>query len=68
MKLLCIKESGYFLTPGKIYDVEVVVDPSDRDLFTYWVFNDKGVRHGVEGLFFVELSKVRNEKLEKLGI
>jgi hypothetical protein len=38
MKLLCIKESGYFLTPGKIYDVEVVVDPSGRDLFSYWVY------------------------------
>ena len=64
MKLLCIKESGYFLTPGKIYDAE----PYDSDLFTYWVFNHRGVRHGVEGLFFVELSKVRNEKLEALGI
>jgi hypothetical protein len=65
MKLLCIKESGYFLTPGKIYDAESY---DDSDLFSYWVFNDRRVRHGVEDLFFVELSKVRNEKLEALGI
>lgn len=64
MKLLCIKESGYYLTPGKIYDAESY----HNDLFTYWVFNDKGVRHGVEEFFFIDISKVRNDKLEALGI
>ena len=64
MKLLCIKESDYYLTKGKIYDGE----PYDGEIFAYWVFNDNGWRHGVEENMFIELSKIRNDKLEALGI
>lgn len=64
MKVVCIDKGSYYLTVGKVYDV----DSYDTPVFEYWIFNDMGVRHGVEEELFVELSEVRNDKLKELGI
>lgn len=70
MKLVCIDPSQYWLTVGKIYDAESYFKPEVRythdTLFTYIITNDLGIRHAAEGFLFVELDKVRNQKLKTL--
>ena len=73
MRLMCINYGGYHLTEGKIYSAEICQDaPSDffpdKQVFDYYIVNDRGVRHGVEKGLFVDISKIREDKLKELGI
>jgi len=73
MKLMCIRRGGYHLTKGKIYNAEICDDsPSDffpgKQVFDYYIVNDKGVRHGVNKEIFIDIVKVRQDKLNELGI
>ena len=71
--LRCISKGSYYLTEGKYYFAEVCDDaPSeffqDKQVFDWYIINDKGVRHGVEKELFVEVDKLRELKLRTLGI
>ena len=71
--LKCVKSGGYFITPGRIYHCFICKDtPSaffpDKQVFDYYIVNDKGVGHGIEGNLFVRVDEVRMEKLKQLGI
>ena len=73
MKLMCIRKSGYHLTVGKIYNAEICDDsPSEffpgKQVFDYYIINDIGHRHGIEANLFVDIAKVRQDKLDELGI
>ena len=73
MMLRCISKGSYHLTIGKHYFAEVCTDaPSEffpgKQVFDWYIFNDKGVRHGVEKELFVEVDKLRELKLRTLGI
>ena len=41
MKVKCIKTSGYILTVGKIYDVELY---TNKIFCEYYIINDVGMR------------------------
>jgi len=73
MRLMCIDKGSYYLTKGKIYSGEICTDtPSEfrpgEQVFDYYIVNDRGVRHGVEKVLFVDISKIREDKLKELGI
>ena len=73
MILKCINKGSYHLTLGKNYQAEVCLDvPSDffpgKQVFDYYIINDLGHRHGVEGNIFINLDVVRESKLKELGI
>jgi hypothetical protein len=65
MKVVCLRSSGYHLTEGKIYDVTLY---KESPLFSYYIINDIGHRHAVEGDIFQSLDEVRELKLKELGI
>jgi hypothetical protein len=73
MKLMCINKGSYHLTKGKIYPGEVCLDaPSEyfpgKQVFDYYIVNDRGIRHGVEKELFIDIVKIREDKLKRLGI
>lgn len=73
MLLKCIKTGGYHLTLGKNYLAEVCIDsPSDfhpgKQVFDYYIVNDKGHRHGIEASLFIRVDELRIKKLQRLGI
>ena len=73
MLLKCIKTGGYYLTLGKNYEAEVCTDaPSEfrpgKQVFDYYIVNDKGHRHGIEGNLFNRVDELRIKKLNQLGI
>ncbi len=73
MRLMCIDKGSYHLTKGKIYSAEICKDaPSEfkpgKQVFDYYIINDKGVRHGVEKELFIDIVKIRQDKLKELGI
>ena len=73
MLLKCIKRGGYYLTIGKNYQAEVCTDaPSEfrpgEQVFDYYIVNDKGHRHGIEGNLFIDVTELRICKLKELGI
>ena len=73
MILKCVYSGSYHLTVGKHYFAEVCTDAlSDlfqgKQVFDWYIINDKGVRHGVEKELFVEVDKLRDLKLRTLGI
>ncbi len=73
MKLMCIDKGSYHLTKGKIYFADICTDcPSEfnpgKQVFDYYITNDKGVRHGVEKGLFIDIVKIRRDKLKELGI
>ena len=73
MRLMCIDKGSYYLTKGKIYSGDICNDcPSEfnpgKQVFEYYVINDKGVRHGVEKGLFIDIVKIRQDKLKELGI
>ena len=73
MLLKCINRGGYHLTVGKNYQAEICSDaPSDffpgKQVFDYYIINDLGHRHGVEGNIFIDLDVIREKKLKELGI
>lgn len=73
MTLMCIREGGYHLTKGKIYNAEICDDsPSyfnpGKQVFDYYIVNDKGVKHGVNKEIFIDIVKAREDKLNELGI
>jgi len=39
-----------------------------KQVFDYYIINDKGVRHGVEKELFIDIVKIRQDKLKELGI
>ena len=41
---------------------------TDKQVFEYYITNDKGVRHGVEEGLFIDIVKIRQDKLKELGI
>lgn len=71
MKVVCIKESRYFLTKGKIYDV-ISINGSgygdDNDNFSITVENDFSEESTYDISWFSSLSIVRDQKLNQLGI
>jgi len=73
MMLMCIDKGSYFLTKGKIYSGEICNDtPSEfspnKQIFEYYITNDIGVLHGVEEGLFINIAKIRQDKLKELGI
>ena len=73
MLLKCIDRGGYHLTVGKNYQAEICLDaPSDffpgKQVFDYYIVNDKGVRHGIESNLFIRVDELRIKKLESLGV
>lgn len=73
MLLKCINSRGYHLTVGKNYQAEICSDaPSDffpgKQVFDYYIVNDKGVRHGIESNLFIRVDELRIKKLESLGV
>lgn len=73
MRVMCIDNGGYFLKTGKVYSVEICKDSpsefeSSKQVFDYYIFNDKGIRHGVEKELFIDIVKIRQDKLKELGI
>lgn len=69
----CISNSaGYWLTPGKIYQVELDVEPYRADKFKHLIINDKGTEHYIfnDELQdnFIDIELFREEQLNKLGI
>ena len=69
-RMMCIRQGGYHLTEGKIYDlVQLFKDIDDASkLFDYYVTNDIGYEQFIEGNLFIDLDVVREEKLNELGI
>lgn len=69
MRAMCVSGCGYYLTPGKIYDLKPL-DRSTREgeLFDFRVVNDRGCEHLVEASPFVDLSVIREKRLRALGI
>lgn len=72
MLLKCIDRGGYHLTVGKNYQAEICSDaPSDffpgKQVFDYYIINDKGHRHGIEFNLFIRVDELRIKKLESLG-
>lgn len=69
-RMMCIDKGSYHLTEGKIYDlVQLCKDSDDASkLFDYYVTNDIGNEHYVEGNLFIDLDVVREKKLNELGI
>ncbi len=73
MMLMCIDKGSYYLTKGNIYSGEICNDtPSEfnpgKQVFEYYITNDKGVLHGVEKGLFIDIVKIRQDKLKELGI
>lgn len=73
MLLRCINNGGYYLTVGKDYhDVACSDAPSEffpgKQVFDYYITNDKGHYHGVNKELFVPVSELRDLKLRRLGI
>jgi hypothetical protein len=71
--LMCIDKGSYHLTKGKIYSAEICKDSLSefkpgKQVFDYYIINDKGVRHGVEKELFIDIVKIRQDKLKELGI
>ena len=69
-RMMCIDKGSYHLTEGKIYDlVQLCKDIDDASkLFNYYVIDDIGCEHHIEGNLFIDLDVVREEKLNELGI
>ena len=65
MKVKCIKTSGYILTVGKIYDVELY---TNKIFGEYYIINDVGMRLCMRKELFENISEIRDEKLKQLGI
>jgi hypothetical protein len=63
---VCIDNSSYHLTLGGVYDAEPISDEKYEHLFNWWIHNDRGYRHMVEGNLFKPLSYFRDKKLKKL--
>jgi hypothetical protein len=73
MILKCINIGGYHLTIDKIYEAEICLDsPSEvrpgEQVFDYYITNDIGIRHGIGSSLFKNISEIREEKLNELGI
>jgi len=67
MKVVCINPGQYWLTVGKIYNAEVSpAYTSFQSMICYVIINDLGVRHSAEAYLFIELDKVRQQKLNEL--
>lgn len=67
MKVVYINFGGYWLTTGKVYDVQEG-QLRGGSIHDYYVINDKGIEHSVERSLFVLLSDVRDKRLKILGI
>lgn len=70
---MCINRGSYHLTKGKIYSADICSDaPSEyfpgKQVFDYYIINDREFRHGVEKGLFVDIVKIREGKLNSLGI
>jgi hypothetical protein len=69
---MCINRGSYHLTKGKIYSAEICKDAPKyfpgKQVFDYYIINDRGHRHAVEKKLFVDIVKIREEKLNELGI
>ena len=73
MILKCINHDYYHLTVNKLYKAELCLDsPSEfnpnKQVFAYYIINDLGFRHGVEGDLFINISEHRDKQLNKLGL
>ena len=62
MKVVCISNTGLDFTKGKIYDVY-----SERGDF-YQLENDNGYLRFLRKEYFVDIRKIRDDKLKELGI
>ena len=69
MKMMCVKSGGYYLTPGKIYNLKLLSkEKYPESHFQYLVVNDNGYEHYAEESLFVDLSIIREKRLRALGI
>jgi hypothetical protein len=73
MKLLYKPKSDWHkrddMTPGRVYKCDYVDGPVySSDGIYYSVVNDKGLRIEIHENHLVDLNKIRNDKLNDLGI
>jgi len=67
MKVVCINSGQYWLTVDKIYNAEVSpAYTTFQSRICYVITNDLGIRHSAESYLFIELDKVRQQKLNEL--
>jgi hypothetical protein len=75
MRVVCINSDNYYLTLGKIYEIENITDwkyigsvtrYGKTYLTNHWIVNDKGKRHTIETHLFKPLDELRLEKLDIL--
>ncbi len=76
MRLICIDDETDILnfgdgvkelTYGKEYQINSHYDSTNGKRY-YSILNDKGVRHGVEKELFIDIAKIRQDKIKELGI
>lgn len=66
-KVVCVTRRP-LLTYNKIYDVLLYAPSVKQYEFRYFIHCDDNVNYWLDTNFFKDLSEIRNEKLEKLGI
>lgn len=71
MILRCIDKGSYHLTVGNNYQAEVCTDALSeffpgKQVFDYYIINDRGIKHGVEGNLFIFLDEWRESQLDKI--
>lgn len=71
MILRCIDKGSYHLTLGKNYQAKVCNDALSeffpgKQVFDYYIINDRGIKHGVEGNLFIFLDECRESQLDKI--
>lgn len=65
MKVVCISDKALDpLTIGKFYDVE----ESNGDPPVYRIMDDQGKLNWFRSSRFIDLCKIRNDKLDQIGI
>ena len=69
MKVICINLKGNkYITIGRTYDVAIVTNPNFKGSIGYLITNNIGEREYYDSDCFKEISVIRNEKLESIGI
>lgn len=66
MKVIYIKDGGYWFTIGNTYFAQNGKTKAYKDYFL--IKNDNGYEHHVEKELFVSLSDIRDKKLKSIGI
>jgi hypothetical protein len=68
----CINSFGYWLTPGKIYNIKLNASFYKEGKNQHLIVNDKGIEHYIYDdelqQNFIEIEIFREQQLNKLGI